>query len=368
MANSKTNTHHRARRRITLLIRDIVSGPLPFLLSLLTIVFIFAIIRSSRQVTGLDPFETRPFYIFLHIPKTAGTTFRLRIAKYNSELPPSSSSILSSTTTYHSQTTRAPLIVCRFYSNQLPSHPDGVRFLELEPEEQMHYDMLIGHLQHGVHTHQGFHLGKKIGKKRPLRYMTFLREPVDRTVSLYYYYRNIPNLSDPSIREVANRTLGEWMIWNLERQNGNASDRCNLQTQYLSGILGIVDVKTLLEAKRNLETLWFFGLQDRFAESLLLLRYRTGWKLPEEGFDSSNVKPRPELEKEDTEAISLIERCNSFDIELYRHAVQLFELRLRQHLPWDDDNFSYSNELQELKSKMRYVRPLAPEYVKKDNK
>jgi len=276
----------------------------------------------------------------VHIPKTAGTTFRLKIAKYNEYLDSHG------------------LKICSSYLNQPPIHPDGLRFLELSLQKQDECDLLIGHFPFNYHLREGFKVGNKTywNSTRSVKYLTILREPIDRVASLYNFYRNIPNRQNPSYLEVANRTLGEWIEWNVQK-NGLASDQCNLQTQYLSGFVGIANKETLEMAKRNLQEFYYFGLQERFAESLLLLKYRMGWQLPKEGFDSSNVKPRPSLHEEDAGALQLIRNCNPYDAELYDFALELFEARLRQHLPWSSEDFDYQAEIEDIKEKMRYQRP-----------
>src|SRR5215211_9386877 len=85
----------------------------------------------------------------------------------------------------------------------------------------------------------------------------------------------------------------------------------------------------LAQAKRNLaEELVFFGLTERFDESLVLAKRRLGLKAILYR-SSGRVNPeRPRGDEIPAEVRRAAERCNRYDIELYRHAKELFEREL----------------------------------------
>ena len=93
--------------------------------------------------------EQDPFYLFLHIPKTAGTTLRSIV---DQNLGP------VNVLTYYNQNSR-----------QLQDNLDA--YLTFKPN----FRAIIGHFRFGFH--------KLLN--RPSTYITFLRHPVARTISQY---------------------------------------------------------------------------------------------------------------------------------------------------------------------------------------
>lgn len=136
------------------------------------------------------------------------------------------------------------------------------------------------------------------------RYVTFLREPVERALSQYYSMKTQRSLEDFAAR----RNLVE-----------------NVQTRMLSDVVdpaARVDEEVLEQAKRNLDTGFAaFGLSERFDESLVLVTRRLG--LGEEGH-----VPQPPTPGHAPEAPSklkdLADELNEFDNQLYRWACERF--------------------------------------------
>ena len=107
---------------------------------------------TSVSVTDLECFSMDdPFYLFMHIPKTAGTTFRSIVDEQYG---------FQNVLTYYNQN-----------STQLLDNLDAT--LQLSPPD---YRALIGHFQYGVHA----------ALTRPSKYVTFLRDPVERAASSYH--------------------------------------------------------------------------------------------------------------------------------------------------------------------------------------
>jgi hypothetical protein len=105
-----------------------------------------------------------PLLAFVHIPKTAGTTLRA-ILNMNEPGP----------------RTRALGNVFKggggLSKELIERLRDGKRPLDLREAR-----ILIGHFPLGIREY----LPRYVPKDRELRYFTFLREPVDRTLSHYY--------------------------------------------------------------------------------------------------------------------------------------------------------------------------------------
>lgn len=168
-------------------------------------------------------------------------------------------------------------------------------------------------------------------------YITFLRHPVERAVSHFYF------LMRPQSRSKWSKDPPEIEDFFYSKKLA-ALD--NLQTRFLSGIgwqkssysgdlyskqsslkYGQCNEKMLELAKSNLSNHIMFGLQDRFTESIDFLATHLGWKyIPHDIYHNVNNK-RKKLSELSDELLSFIETENKFDVELYHHASNLFDLR-----------------------------------------
>jgi len=82
----------------------------------------------------------------------------------------------------------------------------------------------------------------------------------------------------------------------------------------------------LERAKENLrEELVFFGLTERFDESLVLAKRRLGFRAILYRSEARVNDNRPRGDTVPDELAQAAERCNLYDIELYRYATELFE-------------------------------------------
>jgi hypothetical protein len=139
-----------------------------------------------------------------------------------------------------------------------------------------------------------------------IRYFVFLRDPVERCVSHYQYRRNKDETSD----------FEPW----LERF-------ANYQTRFLSRTHTTMDAGSIRpDADRAIEAIerhvGFVGLQERFDESLVLLRR---W-IDDPEFDieyrARNVASKSTIRKQllgDPRIVALIEAHHEEDAKLYRH-------------------------------------------------
>ena len=158
------------------------------------------------------------------------------------------------------------------------------RIEEIPLERRRAARAVTGHLHYGVHRHM----------PQRCEYITMLRDPVARVVSMYRFIRDNPSnwLHD----EVVGSGMG------LEEFVRRAADPTaeNLQTRLLAGLgpgevmaLGAdgrlrapekppppVTEDDLARAKRNLDRFLVVGLTERFDESFILIRRALGWRLP----------------------------------------------------------------------------------------
>jgi hypothetical protein len=237
---------------------------------------------------------------FLHIPKTAGTTF----------------------------------------TNILQTHFDAADFcpatrwhdlLAMSPKEYRRFRLIAGHMSYSLH-----HLIPK-----PLLYITMLRDPVDRVISHYEMVQRagiyFPGKSlyecvtDEKIRDTYNNIqvamLGE--NYSLQELNDTYS-RWDVDGLFTTPRYPIPNNEFLSRAKQRLEAFTFFGLTERFSASVNLLTYTFGWS-PITAVQKLNAAPkrlrREEIPQKTLEAII---EYNPLDIELYNFASALFEQRYAQ--------------------------------------
>ena len=242
--------------------------------------------------------------IFVHIPKTAGSTF---------------SSIL------------ACIYPERRYSiYDFAQIPD---FGHMPEAERTEIDLLQGHFLYGIHQYI----------PRYSRYITFLRDPVERIVSLYYYLLRVPGnyLHDTLVSN--NISLADFVGSRL------TSEIYNFQVRLIAGAdqpsvdsFPVLDESTLLQAKQRLASDFLaFGITEKFDESLVLLSRSLGWKLFSRNlfYRKQNVTHnRKRLADVSPEIIDMIHRNNQLDQQLYEYACNLFNTRMKS-------SFSFRAEL-----------------------
>lgn len=224
--------------------------------------------------------------IFLHIPKTAGTTLNRIIEwQYN------------------------PLAIFTMDPYRIRATPE--RLQKLSERRRRSLRMVRGHLYYGIHEFlpQG------------ATYFTMLREPVARFFSSFYFIQRRP--LHPMHRKVTTERIGVEDFIRLTPR------RHNLQCSLISGIKndGSSDRRMLDLAKENLEKSFsMVGLAERFEESLMLMAKTYDWEIP--FYENRKVaKTRPKV---DSGEVEMIREHNRLDLELYEFAKGLFEESLRK--------------------------------------
>ncbi len=224
--------------------------------------------------------------IFLHIPKTAGTTLNRIIEwQYN------------------------PLTIFTMDPYRIRATPERLRKLS-EPRRRR-LRVVRGHLYYGVHEYlpQG------------ATYITMLREPVARFFSAYYFLQRRP--LHPMHRKVTTERIGVEDFIRL------TPHRQNLQCSLLAGVKnnGTCDERILEQAKENLvKSFSVVGICERFEESLMLIAKTFDWNVP--FYENRKVsKTRPPAV--DPAAIEMIREHNRLDLELYDFGKNLFAENLR---------------------------------------
>jgi hypothetical protein len=239
--------------------------------------------------TGNDKNGSQPpgeAVIFLHVPKSAGTTLN-RLIEW--EYP-----------------------ISQMYSVDPVLFEWSAAHLRKLPKQRLaRTRMFKGHMLFGLHE----------VLPQPATYITVLRDPVERVLSAYYYMRTYK--LHP-------------FYWKLRKQKWSLEDyvertrRDNVQCKIIAGAdyHGPSTEKIFETAKEHMNRYFsVVGLSERFEESLALMKLRFGWRL--NSYSAFNVtRSRPKKGDLSQSTLDLIVQRNSFDMELYRLGVQRFEADL----------------------------------------
>jgi len=227
-----------------------------------------------------------PTVIYVHIPKTAGTTF-YSILDRNFE----------SAGTYLYRLTEG--------TEQLTNLP---------ADQRDRLQLIRGHLPYGIHR----------CLSQPVEYITILREPIERTISHYYYV--LRNPTHRHYQRVVSEKMGirEYVLGCLIKELDNGQVRL-ISGDGFQAPFGKCGRELLDQAKHNLQhSFSVVGLTERFDETVLLMARRFGWKKTH--YVRQNVTDkRPAREQLDSETLDAVKAINTLDLELYAFAKTLFE-------------------------------------------
>lgn len=225
--------------------------------------------------------------IFLHIPKTAGTTLNRIIEwQYN------------------------PFLI--FTMDPYRIRATAERLATLPESRRSKLQVVRGHLYYGVHEFlpQG------------ATYITMLREPVARFLSSYYFVQRRP--LHPMHRKVTTERVGVEDFIRL------TPHKQNFQCKLIAGVKGneSCDQAMLNRAKEHLaRSFSVVGICERFEESLVVLARTFNWEIPY----YENRKVAKTRHKVEPIEIEMIREHNRFDLELYDFGKQLFEELVRKN-------------------------------------
>lgn len=240
---------------------------------------------------------------FLHIPKTAGTSIR-------------------------------------YWLLDLFSSDDYLECFHLKPLQQQALETLESHRFFSGHFGLKLH---EILSRKP-KTITWLRDPIDREISQYFYLRANAkefreHVDDPvsSIHPFSSRYLDAVLTSGLPQlcQNEHPGYCDNLQVRYLAGLSpGTQEIKpctqeTLEIAKENLRNLDHFGICEWMQASIDAFCYK--FFLPPHKFSlylNKRSQKRGNLFSD--QDLSTIRESNKYDIELYQFAQELFHERFEK--------------------------------------
>jgi len=182
-----------------------------------------------------------------------------------------------------------------------------------------------------ISGHMSFFPGEHLD---PERYcLTILRNPIDRVLSAYDFFRNNPNALVTKSVELANQLKLEDY---LECEDSAVRDEVvNAQTNHYyyighDGSADCSDEAKLAAAKRALDSYNLVGGLEQFEGLLDVLCFEQGWpavlEMPRENKTVKRTKasdiPAPIRQR--------LEELNKLDIELYQYACKLFKAHQRR--------------------------------------
>ncbi len=232
-----------------------------------------------------------PLVVFLHIPKTAGTT--LKVTLQNNY--PGKRMIWLKT---------AP-----------PPHEDQI--LEAMRNSSKGLQLIAGHTRYGVHEIIATNAA----------YFTFLRHPFSRIFSFYHY---ILTTAHHPYHETLTKSGGTFLDF---LNNPDSPEVLNQQTRLIAGC-GTAPHETgrkeLELAKTHLREKFFMvGLQEQFDESMALLKLTLGLK--DVAYMTQKVNKSKPVLSLDEDVKEAIKRTNALDLELYEYGKELFDEKLLKY-------------------------------------
>jgi hypothetical protein len=229
--------------------------------------------------------------IFVHIPKTAGTT-------------------LNGIIDWHYRKKD-------IYTFGIDGSIDD--FKNLSESRRSRIRLLRGHVGFGIHEYL----------PGPSSYFTILREPIDRVISYYWYVRRTPESFWYNLITSNNMSLQDLVESKQDTMlhNGQTRFLCGMKSAHEMGFSQCAE-RELEIAKKNLrDNFAVVGLAERFDETLILLKRAFGWRMLL--YIPLNVSversPCEELPKATRDTIV---EANLLDIQLYQYAAILFEERV----------------------------------------
>lgn len=248
---------------------------------------------SNNMETVGENFDS---LVFLHIPKTAGSTFHTILGER------------------YSATVTKNLFGSRYEDLEIKN------FIELTDTHKSKIKLLKGHMPFGLHKYL----------PGTSKYISILRDPIERVISQYYYIK--ANTRNPLHEQVVggNMTISEIV------SSGISVGLNNGQCRFLNGDISEYafnqcNEMMLKNVKENITKhyLWL-GITERFDESLLVLANKIGWKKTPYYFRQNTSKTRVKKAATADEDILAIKEFNQLDIALYDFANNILDKEIKK--------------------------------------
>lgn len=253
---------------------------------------------------------------FIHIPKTGGHTLEAILERqYGAE------ALFFSRwgREYEGPRDRA---IGVFLKSTEASLPGQVHFPELLENVAERFQTQDAEARQATRAIWGKNLEWGLGNllQVPLEVFTFLRDPVDRVLSQYFF--TVDYTSRPE-----NVSLYEHIAAHVQP---------NMQTLLMGGPHGLgaqPEPRVMLSrAKKNLRSCRVFGMTEHFGESIILLARAFGWEKVR--YERRKVnRTRPRMTDVPRDVILRLAADNELDVELIKYAQGLFKKQLKAYGP-----------------------------------
>jgi len=251
--------------------------------------------------------NSQSIVVYIHIPKGGGTTLSDWIYEQ----------LRDTSTEMHQDEEDGWLNSGVFYYSsgyvRGPYTQDVVRIKRILPRSDL--KAVLGHCNFGIHEQLA----------RPASYITMLRHPVERVLSLYHFEKLIEAKfgEHQGVKIPADTTIESFV------QSPPFKDVDNGQTRRISGLspaIGGCTDAMLKQAKYNLHKHFaVVGLTERFDETLVLLKQTFAWNKDVFYYPKNTNPGRATVANESPDTIDVIQAHNAFDCELYHFAMELLE-------------------------------------------
>ncbi len=229
-------------------------------------------------------YKDRQFF-FLHIPKTAGTSFRLELEQHFDE---------------------AFILPNKTLRQEIGGYPPFSYIADLSQQQFNNFKLISGHYQYREAIERF--------SQHPL-ILLMMREPLSRCLSeCRHILRHADHdmraflPSDPSLIDIS---------------------KSHEVMHYLANVVSMMLLPDLNESKQLIRNCAFVGIQERMQESSLLLADTFGWPAG----DIPSLNAAPQSQQALAQQLSAIElqrfkKILEPEYELYNYACELFESRL----------------------------------------
>ncbi len=252
-------------------------------------------LQPSAAEQALQP----PLILFLHIPKTAGSTVDVVMYREYGE---------------------DGIFWCHPDPNMVGQTPAD--FNKLPEHRRQRYRVVKGHFPFGLH--------REI--KTPSTYITILRDPVERIISHYAYVKERTDHYLHQRVQAEHLSLRDYVQHELSVELDNGQTRMLVGDRGWEPKFGQCPDEFLDIAKQNLHAHFAaVGTTERFDELLLLLKELLGWSLPlyERRKVSQNRLTRDRIS---ADTLTAIQAVNQLDQQLYNYASQRLDELIQEHI------------------------------------